>query len=520
METIVIVDYGSQYTQLIAKVLRGFNQYCEIVPPCDINKFKGNPLLKGIILSGSKDSVATGKGFNFTDFLSIPILGICYGFQLMSNYNRLKISEETNSEFGKTEVNIVKYSNEPLSKLLIDLPESSFNVWMSHSHSVTAVDIALDSVAKVLISNAAGNPVAVHFNCTNQYGLLFHPEVTHTSHGVTLLRNFVTRICECKLTMTATNFIEGRISYLKDLIKSDHVIMAVSGGVDSTVAAKLLYSAIGDNLHCVCIDTGLLRLNEFRRIRGLLNNTGLPVTYIDSSAQFLKALRGITDPEQKRIKIGKTFIDVFSQVIAEVPLSGANSIMYLGQGTIYPDMIESGKTGGAKIKSHHNVGGLPKKLGFKVVEPIWDLFKDEVRRVGSELGVESQILYQHPFPGPGLSIRVMGDVTPEKLRMLQLADSIFIEELRKSGCYEKIWQAGVILLSNTKTVGVMGDARTYNYPVALRAVVSVDGMTADIYPIPYDVLSKVSGRIINEVKGVNRVVYDISSKPPATIEWE
>ena len=507
VEKILILDFGSQVTQLIGRRLRELNVYCEIHPFNKIPALDDN--VKGVILSGSPCSV-TAPDAPQVDLRGIkgrlPLLGICYGAQYLAHHYGGAVESAGSREYGRAELEVMQ--RDPLFD---GVPPRS-QVWMSHGDTITA----LPDNATVLASTPSVVNAAYRIYGEQTYAVQFHPEVYHTEYGSQILSNFVLGICGCRGDWTPASFIDTTVDALHRQLGGDTVILGLSGGVDSTVAAVLLNKAIGDRLHCIFVDNGLLRRNEFSEVMESYRGMGLNVTGVDAGARFLTALAGLTDPEAKRKAIGKTFIDVFEAEARKV--DGAR---WLAQGTIYPDVIESAAIGGqaAKIKSHHNVGGLPEKMNLKIVEPLRMLFKDEVRRVGRALGIPASLIGRHPFPGPSLAIRVLGEVTFEKLEILRDADKIFIDTLRADGLYDKIWQAGTILLP-VKSVGVMGDERTYEYTAALRAVTSTDGMTADWYPLPYDFMAKVSNDIIRHVRGINRVVYDISSKPPATIEWE
>lgn len=507
VEKILILDFGSQVTQLIGRRLRELNVYCEIHP---FNKIPAlDDSVKGIILSGSPCSV-TAPDAPQVDLGGIkgryPLLGICYGAQYLAHRYGGAVESAGSREYGRAELEVRQ--RDPLFD---GVPPRS-QVWMSHGDTITA----LPDNSTVLASTASVVNAAYRIFGEQTYAVQFHPEVYHTEYGSRILANFVKTICGCSGDWTPASFIETTVDELHRKIGGDTVILGLSGGVDSTVAAVLLNKAIGNRLHCIFVDNGLLRRNEFAEVMESYKGMGLNVTGVDAGGRFLSALAGLTDPEAKRKAIGKTFIDVFEAEARKV--EGAR---WLAQGTIYPDVIESAAIGGqaAKIKSHHNVGGLPEKMNLKIVEPLRMLFKDEVRRVGRALGISQSLIGRHPFPGPSLAIRVLGEVTFEKLEILRDADKIYIDALRADGLYDNIWQAGTILLP-VKSVGVMGDERTYEYTAALRAVTSTDGMTADWYPLPYDFMAKVSNDIIRHVRGINRVVYDISSKPPATIEWE
>ncbi|WP_166335645.1 glutamine-hydrolyzing GMP synthase [Sphingobacterium chungjuense] len=514
-EKIIILDFGSQYTQLIARRVRELNVYCEIHPFNNIPAF--DETVKGIIFSGSPYSVRQEDAPQVdyaTMMRDYPVLGVCYGAQYLAQHSGGEVLPSEIREYGRANLLFVDQEN----PLLTGIPTQS-QVWMSHGDTIKDVPATF----RVIASTDKVRVAAYHIEGTRTYGIQFHPEVTHSTDGQVLVKNFVVNICGCTQDWTADAFVEMTIADLKTQLGDDHVIMALSGGVDSTVAAVLLHHAIGDKLHCFFVDHGLLRKNEFQEVLDSYEHMGLNIKGVNAKDQFYSKLAGVSDPEQKRKIIGASFIDVFDdaakQIQAELP-DGVEA-KWLGQGTIYPDVIESISVNGpsATIKSHHNVGGLPDYMKLNVIEPLRTLFKDEVRRVGKTLEVDPKILGRHPFPGPGFGIRILGDVTAEKVRILQEADDIYIRNLRESGWYDKIWQAGTIFLP-VQSVGVMGDERTYEHVVALRAVGSLDGMTADWIHLPYDLLAKISNEIINHVKGINRVVYDISSKPPATIEWE
>lgn len=508
MDKIIILDFGSQYTQLIARRVREMNVFCEIFP------FYRFPTLteevKGIILSGSPCSVrdTTAPDINLDAIRKkVPILGICYGAQLLAHKYGGKVEASCKREYGRA--NLTKFdSHNPLFHHIS--PNSQ--VWMSHGDTITALPQNFFVIAKT-----ESIPIAA-FQVQNEatFGIQFHPEVTHSLEGKQILQNFIFEICQCQPNWTPSSFIQNSIESLRKQLGSDKVVLGLSGGVDSSVTALLLHKAIGKNLYCIFVDNGLLRKNEFETVLHSYQDLGLNVKGVDAKAQFYQALAGITDPEAKRKAIGKTFIEVFEKEAQQI-----QNVRWLAQGTIYPDVIESVSISGPSvtIKSHHNVGGLPAKMNLQVVEPLRMLFKDEVRNIGKELGLPINILNRHPFPGPGLAIRILGEVTAEKVQLLQEVDAIFIDSLKKAELYEQVWQAGAILLP-IRSVGVMGDERTYESVVALRAVNSIDGMTADWARLPHDFLAQVSNQIINQVKGVNRVVFDISSKPPATIEWE
>jgi GMP synthase (glutamine-hydrolysing) len=505
---VLILDFGSQYTQLIARRVRELNIYCEIHPynkiPENVNTFKA------VILSGSPFSVRA-EDAPHPDLSQIrgkvPMLAVCYGAQYLAHFNGGKVEASEIREYGRANLAVIKDQ-----ELLFDeIPENS-QVWMSHSDTIKELPqggVRLASTQDVL--NAA-----YRIEGEQTFAIQFHPEVYHSQDGKQLLENFLVKIAGVAQEWTPEAFVDMTVNELREKIGSDKVVLGLSGGVDSTVAAVLLHKAIGKNLYCIFVNNGLLRKDEFSNVLNQYKGMGLNVKGVDSSKRFLDALAGISDPEEKRKKIGNTFIDVFDDEAHEI-----TDVTYLAQGTIYPDVIESISVNGpsATIKSHHNVGGLPDFMKLKIVEPLRMLFKDEVRRVGGEMGIDPELLGRHPFPGPGLAIRILGDITAEKVRILQEVDHIFIQGLKDWNLYDKVWQAGAILLP-VNSVGVMGDERTYEKVVALRAVESTDGMTADWVNLPYDFLQKISNTIINRVKGVNRVVYDISSKPPATIEWE
>jgi GMP synthase (glutamine-hydrolysing) len=506
-QQILILDFGSQYTQLIARRVRELNVYCEIYPFNKIPAITAD--IKGVILSGSPCSVReqNAPDVDMKAFGNIPVLGVCYGAQLIAHQNGGKVMPSTAREYGRAKLSTVDHHNSLLKEISLDT-----QVWMSHADTIMSIPENFDVIA----STSSVAIAAYKVKEKNVYGIQFHPEVTHTVEGKNLLRNFVVHICGCAQDWTPDQFVESTIADLKKKLGDDKVVMALSGGVDSTVAATLIHKAIGKNLHCIFVDNGLLRKNEYAQVLDSYKHMGLNIKGVDAKDQFYSALKGLSDPEAKRKAIGKTFIDVFDQESHKI-----SDVKWLGQGTIYPDIIESVSVKGPSvtIKSHHNVGGLPAKMKLKVVEPLSSLFKDEVRIVGKTLNIDSTILGRHPFPGPGLGIRILGDITAEKVAILQEVDSIFINGLRNHGLYDKVWQAGAIL-TPLQSVGVMGDERTYERVVSLRAVTSTDGMTADWAHLPYEFLAEVSSDIINKVKGVNRVVYDISSKPPATIEWE
>ena len=505
-EKIIILDFGSQTTQLIGRRVRELNMYCEILP---YNKFPhDDESVIGVILSGSPFSVYDDKAFK-VDLSNIrgkyPLLGICYGAQFMAYTNGGTVEPAETREYGRA--NLSKFDAE--NPLLKGVSPNS-QVWMSHGDTITSIPdnfkiIASTDKVAVAAYQAVGEKL---------WGVQFHPEVFHSTDGTQILKNFVVDICGGKQDWSAASFIESTIAQLKEQLGDDKVVLGLSGGVDSSVAAVLLNRAIGKNLTCIFVDHGMLRKNEFKNVLHDYECLGLNVRGVDASAKFFAELAGVTDPERKRKIIGKGFIDVFDAEAHKI-----SDVKWLAQGTIYPDCIESLSITGTTIKSHHNVGGLPEKMNLKLCEPLRLLFKDEVRNVGRELGMPEHLIKRHPFPGPGLAVRILGDITPEKVGILQNADDIFIQALRDWNLYDSVWQAGAILLP-VQSVGVMGDERTYERAVALRSVTSTDAMTADWAHLPYDFLAKVSNDIINKVKGVNRVCYDISSKPPATIEWE
>lgn len=506
-EKIIILDFGSQYTQLIARRIREINVYSEIHPYNNIPEI--DDTVKGIILSGSPCSVREEDAPNpdVEQFMGkLPILGICYGAQLLSFKNGGEVEPSAHREYGRAKLTVP--GNNDLFNGISNLSQ----VWMSHGDTITKEPENFEIIA----STESVRVAAFKIKDQTTYGIQFHPEVTHTTEGKQLLENFVVNICGCAKEWTPAHFVTETVEELKAQLGDDKVILGLSGGVDSSVAAGLLHRAIGKNLYCIFVNNGLLRKNEYDSVLDAYKHMGLNIKGVDASDRFLSELAGARDPEAKRKIIGRVFIEVFDDEAKQV--EGAR---WLGQGTIYPDVIESVSVKGpsATIKSHHNVGGLPEKMNLKVVEPLRSLFKDEVRLVGAELEIPKDILGRHPFPGPGLAIRIIDDITPEKVQILQEADYIFINELKARGVYDDVWQAGAIFLP-IQSVGVMGDERTYENVICLRAVTSLDGMTADWCHLPYDVLADISNKIINQVKGINRVVYDISSKPPATIEWE
>jgi GMP synthase (glutamine-hydrolysing) len=507
-EKILILDFGSQYTQLIGRRVRELNVYCEIYP---YNHYPAiDETVKGVILSGSPFSVRDADAPKPDLSLikgKLPLLGVCYGAQYLAHYFGGEVMASNSREYGRANLGFVDSSNSLLKNI-----SQHTQVWMSHGDTIARIP---DNY-QVIASTADVEYAAFQIEGEQTFGIQFHPEVYHTTEGTQLLQNFVVDICGCKQDWTPDSFIETTVHELKTKLGNDRVVLGLSGGVDSTVAGVLLHRAIGKNLTCIFVDNGLLRKDEFQQVLDSYQHMGLNVIGVDARQKFWDDLAGITDPELKRKAIGRDFIEVF-----DVEAHKIQDVKWLAQGTIYPDVIESVSVNGpsATIKSHHNVGGLPDKMNLKVVEPLKLLFKDEVRRVGKALGINPELLGRHPFPGPGLGIRILSDVTPEKVRVLQEADAIFIKGLKEWGLYDKVWQAGVMLLP-VQSVGVMGDERTYENVVALRAVASTDGMTADWVHLPYEFLAKMSNEIINKVRGINRVVYDISSKPPATIEWE
>ncbi len=507
-ETILILDFGSQYTQLIARRIRELFIYCEIHPYNKIPQITSD--IKGVILSGSPFSVRQ-KDAPYPDLSAIkgklPILAVCYGAQFLAHTSRGEVLPSEIREYGRANLSFIDTSN----NLFKGMTQDS-QVWMSHGDTILSTPPEFKTIASTPEVKVAGFAIANE----ETYGIQFHPEVYHSTEGMILLRNFAVDICKCDQSWTPDSFIDVTVTSLKQQLQDDKVVLGLSGGVDSSVAAVLLHKAIGKNLYCIFVDNGLLRKNEFDSVLENYESMGLNVTGVRAGAIFLDNLKGISDPEHKRKVIGKTFIDVFDAEAHKI-----EDVKWLAQGTIYPDVIESVSVKGpsATIKSHHNVGGLPDYMKLKIVEPLKSLFKDEVRRVGASLSLKPEILNRHPFPGPGLGIRIISDITPEKVRILQEVDYIFIEGLKHWKLYDAVWQAGAMLLP-VQSVGVMGDERSYENVVALRAVSSTDGMTADWVHLPYDFLAKISNEIINKVKGVNRVVYDISSKPPATIEWE
>ena len=507
-EKILILDFGSQYTQLIARRVRELNVYCEIHP---YNHYPApDSSVKGVILSGSPSSVrdANAPQVDLSPIKgAFPLLGVCYGAQYLAQNYGGEVKPSATREYGRAMLSKVEAAN----PLICGLSQTT-QVWMSHGDTIARIP---DNYR--IIASTEDVPVAAfQIDGEKTWGIQFHPEVYHSTEGSQLLKHFVVDICGCKQDWTPDSFIESTVRELQDKLGNDKVVLGLSGGVDSSVAAMLLHKAIGKNLVCIFVDMGLLRKNEFEDVLRSYESMGLNVIGVRAGDKFLSDLKGVTEPENKRKIIGRDFIEVFDAEAQKL-----TDVKWLAQGTIYPDVIESVSVNGpsATIKSHHNVGGLPEKMHLKIVEPLRLLFKDEVRRVGRQLNIPMEILGRHPFPGPGLGIRILGEVTAEKVRVLQEADKIFIDNLKEAGLYDKVWQAGVMLLP-VQSVGLMGDERTYENCVALRAVTSTDGMTADWVHLPYEFLAKVSNEIINRVKGINRVVYDISSKPPATIEWE
>ena len=512
-QKIIILDFGSQTTQLIGRRVRELDTFCEILP---YNKFPENdPSVIGVILSGSPYSVHDPEAFkvDLSKFVGrLPVLGICYGAQYISYANGGRVEKADSREYGRAHLHEFDVEN-PLFKGF----EPDSQVWMSHGDTITAIP----DDCRVIASTANVKYAAYASTKHPLWAVQFHPEVYHSLQGKQLLRNFVVDICGSRQEWSPASFVESTVAELKAQIGSDRVILGLSGGVDSSVAAVLLNKAIGDNLTCIFVDHGMLRKNEFKQVMEDYEGLGLNVIGVDASEKFFSDLAGVTDPEQKRKIIGRDFVEVFNAEAKKI-----TDAKWLAQGTIYPDRIESLNITGKVIKSHHNVGGLPKEMHLQLCEPLKWLFKDEVRRAGYQLGMPERLIKRHPFPGPGLAVRILGDITREKVEVLQNADDIYIRSMQQYICddgerlYDKVWQAGAVLLSTVRSVGVMGDERTYENPVALRAVTSTDAMTADWAHLPYDFLAKVSNEIINKVKGVNRVCYDLSSKPPATIEWE
>ena len=513
MQKIIILDFGSQTTQLIGRRVRELDTFCEIMP---YNKYPEDDRdVIGVILSGSPYSVHDPEAFqvDLSRFIGrLPVLGICYGAQYLSHSQGGKVEKADSREYGRAHLEQFDATNPLLAGL-----KQRTQVWMSHGDTITAIPAGyhtIASTANVLHAAYAADNLPV-------WAVQFHPEVYHTQEGLTLLKNFVVGICGSQQDWSPASFVDTTVAELRQQLGNDRVILGLSGGVDSSVAAVLLNRAIGDRLTCIFVDHGMLRKNEFHDVMRDYECLGLNVIGVDASQRFFSDLQGVTDPEQKRKIIGRDFVEVFNAEAKKI-----TDAKWLAQGTIYPDRIESLNITGKVIKSHHNVGGLPKEMNLQLCEPLQWLFKDEVRRVGRQLGIPEHLIGRHPFPGPGLAVRILGDITPERVRILQEADAIYINMLREwvdtdgQTLYNKIWQAGAILLSTVRSVGVMGDERTYEHPIALRAVTSTDAMTADWAHLPYDFMAKCSNEIINKVRGVNRVCYDISSKPPATIEWE
>jgi GMP synthase (glutamine-hydrolysing) len=508
-QTIIVLDFGSQYTQLIARRLRELSVYSEVWPPdTPVEKMRAREPV-GIILSGGPRSVSD-PGAPKCDpevyGLGRPVLGICYGMQLMAHALGGRVAPAPQREFGHAKVSLTSRSS-----LFTDVPEE-IRVWASHGDFVAAAPAGFS-----VLATSANAPVAAMSNDERQlYALLFHPEVVHTERGLEILRNFAYGVCGCRGDWTMASFVEEATSRIRNQVGKGRVVCALSGGVDSTVAAMIIHRAVGAQLTCIFVDNGVLRLNEAAQIRRRFERLRLPLLFVDASQMFLNRLAGVVDPERKRKIIGATFIDVFEEQASQLGL-----VDFLAQGTLYPDVIESVAIVGqsAVIKSHHNVGGLPERMRMKLVEPLRELFKDEVRAVGRQLALDEEFVVRQPFPGPGLAVRILGEVTPDRLNLLRRADAVVAEEVKREGWYERLWQSFAVLLP-VQSVGVMGDERTYEYTVAIRAVESRDGMTADWARLPHDLLARISSRIVNEVKGINRVVYDISSKPPSTIEWE
>ena len=512
-QKIIILDFGSQTTQLIGRRVRELDTFCEILP---YNKFPvGDPDVIGVILSGSPYSVHDPEAFkvDLSQFVGkVPVLGICYGAQFIANTLGGKVEKADSREYGRAHLESFDASN-PLFRGF----EPHSQVWMSHGDTITAIPESCRVIASTAdVTNAAYASTEVPL-----WAVQFHPEVFHSLQGKELLRNFVVDICGSTQDWSPASFVETTVEQLKEQLGNDRVILGLSGGVDSSVCAVLLNRAIGDRLTCIFVDHGMLRKNEFNKVMDAYKGLGLNVIGVDASSKFFADLKGVTEPELKRKIIGRDSVEVFNAEAKKI-----TDARWLAQGTIYPDRIESLSITGMTIKSHHNVGGLPKEMKLKLCEPLQWLFKDEVRRVGYQLGMPDHLIKRHPFPGPGLAVRILGDITPERVAVLQDADDIYISHMEKYICedgerlYDKVWQAGAVLLTSVRSVGVMGDERTYENPIALRAVTSMDAMTADWAHLPYDFLAKVSNEIINKVKGVNRVCYDISSKPPSTIEWE
>ncbi len=506
LDKILILDFGSQYTQLIARRVRELNVYCEIHP---FSKFQLTSDIKGVILSGGPCSVLDedSPDIEIATLGDVPILGICYGAQLLVQKNGGTVAKSDHREYGRAHLKTVDSHIDLLKEM-----EVGSQVWMSHGDTITDLPDSFMLISATELIHVA----AYKMKGKSVYGIQFHPEVTHSTQGKTILRNFVVHICGASQDWTPDIFVEEAVAKLKEQLGNDKGVLGLSGGVDSSVVAMLIHQAIGKNLFCIFVDNGLLRKDEFQNVLKSYEGLGLNVKGVDAKLRFYNELKGESDPEKKRKIIGRVFIEVFDEEARSI-----QDVKWLGQGTIYPDVIESVSVNGPSvtIKSHHNVGGLPAKMNLKVVEPLNTLFKDEVRTIGKILEIPDSILNRHPFPGPGLGIRILGDITVEKVQTIKEVDAIFINGLKEEGLYDEVWQAGAILLP-VQSVGVMGDERTYENVVVLRAVTSLDGMTADWAHLPYEFIGKVSNNIINQVKGVNRVVYDVSSKPPATIEWE
>ncbi len=512
-EKILILDFGSQYTHLIARRIREANVYCEIVSHDTKYNFTNDHEVKGIILSGGPNSVYDKGAPLLPEWVikqNIPVLGICYGMQLIAHYFGGIVAKGYTKEYGYAVIN-----QNGVDNLILNGMDNQINVWMSHGDRIDKLPVGFRSIAYT-----ENSPVAVMVDQSDKiFGIQFHPEVSHTTEGYKIIHNFLYDICKVEGKWTPNNFVNDAIESIKLRVGSGKVICALSGGVDSTVVAALIHKAIGDNLTCIFVDNGLMRKKEGERVKNIFaKELGVNLMYVDASDRFVKALNGVTDPESKRKIIGETFIKVFEEKAKII-----GDVDYLAQCTLYPDVIESSNSNDTKaahkIKTHHNVGGLPEKMNLKLIEPLKFLFKDEVRKAGAELGLKDQAINRQPFPGPGLAIRIIGDITKEKLQILQDVDWIVVNEIKKAGLYEKYWQSFAVL-TDVKTVGVMGDKRTYQYVVAIRAITSTDAMTADWARMPYDTLANISNRIVNEVDEVNRVVYDITSKPPGTIEWE